>query len=83
METLSTAEWMRRRAGWFIGRKGDGSTPNEGIYTLLKEMINNAVDEFLKGHGNVIDIVLTKKRLQFVTMVPVALWTWPRLMRTG
>lgn len=62
METLTTVEWMRRRAGWFIGRVGDGSNPNDGIYTLLKEMINNAVDEFLKGNGNVIDIVFDEKK---------------------
>ena len=62
METLTTAEWMRRRDGLFIGRKGDGSNPNDGIYTLLKEMINNGVDEFLKGHGSVIDIFLDEKK---------------------
>ena len=62
METLTTAEWMRRRSGMFIGRTGDGSNPNDGIYTLLKEIINNAVDEYLRGHGNVIDIVLDEKK---------------------
>lgn len=61
METLSIAEWMRHRAGMFIG-PGDGSAPKDGLYELLKEIINNAVDEFLKGHGNVIDIVLDEKK---------------------
>ena len=62
MGTLTTAEWMRLRAGMFFGLRGDGSNPQDGIYTLLKEMLNNAVDEFLKGHGNVIDIVFDETK---------------------
>ena len=45
----------------YIGRLGDGSHPDDGIYVMLKEVIDNAVDEFIMGHGKKIAIELNEK----------------------
>lgn len=58
IKTLSSLEHIRLRTGMYIGRLGDGSNPDDGIYILLKEIIDNAVDEFIMGNGNRIDIEL-------------------------
>ncbi|MCK7498381.1 MAG: toprim domain-containing protein [Comamonadaceae bacterium] len=51
MKTLSSIEHIRLRTGMYIGRLGDGSNPDDGIYILLKEVVDNAVDEFIMGAG--------------------------------
>ena len=56
IKTLSSLEHIRLRSGMYIGRIGDGSNQNDGIYILLKEVIDNAVDEFIMGNGTSIDI---------------------------
>ena len=56
IKTLSSLEHIRKRPGMYIGRLGDGSHPDDGIYILLKEILDNAVDEFIMGHGKRIDI---------------------------
>ncbi|MDR0552046.1 MAG: type IIA DNA topoisomerase subunit B [Spirochaetaceae bacterium] len=56
IKTLSSLEHIRLRTGMYIGRLGDGSNPDDGIYVLLKEVIDNAVDEFIMGNGKEIDI---------------------------
>ena len=56
IKTLSSLEHIRLRTGMYIGRLGDGSDPDDGIYILLKEVIDNAVDEFIMGHGRQIDV---------------------------
>jgi topoisomerase-4 subunit B len=56
IKTLSSLEHIRLRSGMYIGRLGDGSNPDDGIYVLLKEVIDNAVDEFIMGHGKKIEI---------------------------
>ena len=48
---LSAMEHIRLRLGMYIGRSGDGSDYDDGIYELLKEVIDNAVDEFIMGCG--------------------------------
>ena len=55
---LDSLEHIRLRSGMYIGRLGDGSNQNDGIYVLLKEVVDNAVDEFIMGFGNVIDVVV-------------------------
>ena len=53
-DNIITLEWnehIRRRAGMYIGRLGNGDDPDDGIYVLLKEIIDNAIDEFISGHG--------------------------------
>lgn len=56
--TLAWNEHMRRRPGMYIGKLGDGSHPEDGIYVLLKEVIDNSIDEFNMGFGKQIDITL-------------------------
>ncbi len=56
--TLSAIEHIRQRTGMYIGRTGDGSQYEDGIYVLLKEVLDNAVDEFIMGFGKRIDITV-------------------------
>lgn len=58
IKTLSSLEHIRLRTGMYIGRLGDGSNPEDGIYILLKEVIDNAIDEFIMGHGKKVNITL-------------------------
>lgn len=60
IQTLDALEHIRLRTGMYIGRLGDGSNPTDGIYILLKEVIDNSVDEFIMGAGKVIDIARKK-----------------------
>ena len=57
IRSLDWKEHIRLRPGMYIGKLGDGSTTDDGIYILLKEVIDNSIDEFVMGHGKV--IVLT------------------------
>ncbi len=56
IKTLSSLEHIRKRPGMYIGRLGNGSHPDDGVYILLKEVIDNSVDEFIMGHGDRIEI---------------------------
>jgi len=56
IQTLDALEHIRLRSGMYIGRLGDGSHPLDGIYVMLKEVIDNAIDEFIMGAGKVIEI---------------------------
>ena len=56
IKTLSSLEHIRMRTGMYIGRLGDGTNKNDGIYILLKEVIDNAVDEFIMGNGKRVDV---------------------------
>ncbi len=58
IKTLEWREHIRFRPGMYIGKRGDGSAPDDGIYVLLKEVIDNCIDEFVMGHGKQIDITL-------------------------
>ncbi len=58
IKTLSSLEHIRTRPGMYIGRLGNGSHPDDGIYVILKEVIDNSVDEFIMGHGRRIDITI-------------------------
>lgn len=58
IKTLSSLEHIRLRPGMYIGRLGKGTHPDDGIYILLKEVIDNAVDEFIMGSGKRIDITI-------------------------
>jgi len=51
IQTLSSLEHIRLRSGMYIGRLGDGSNPEDGMYVMLKEVVDNAVDEFIMGFG--------------------------------
>ncbi len=64
VKTLSSLEHIRLRTGMYIGRLGSGSDPEDGIYVLLKEVIDNAVDEFIMGHGRKIDVTIEDNRVR-------------------
>jgi len=63
VKTLSSLEHIRLRTGMYIGRTGTGAHYDDGIYILLKEVIDNAVDEFIMGCGKRIDITLQDGRV--------------------
>src|SRR5947209_3269233 len=56
IKTLSSLEHIRLRTGMYIGRVGNGSHYDDGCYILLKEVIDNAIDEFIMGHGKEVQI---------------------------
>ena len=60
-ENIVTLEWqehIRRRPGMYIGKLGDGSSYDDGIYVLLKEVLDNAIDEFMMGYGKTIEVTI-------------------------
>lgn len=63
IKTLSSLEHIRTRTGMYIGRKGDGTHYDDGIYVLIKEVVDNAVDEFIMGHGQRLDITLDSREV--------------------
>ncbi len=56
IRSLDWKEHIRMRPGMYIGKLGNGSTPDDGIYILIKEIIDNCIDEYVMGHGTQIDI---------------------------
>ncbi|MDE6668494.1 MAG: type IIA DNA topoisomerase subunit B, partial [Muribaculaceae bacterium] len=60
IQTLSWNEHIRRRPGMYIGKLGDGSQPEDGIYVLIKEVVDNSIDEFNMGAGKRIDISVSE-----------------------
>ncbi|MCD6331829.1 MAG: ATP-binding protein, partial [Bacteroidales bacterium] len=58
IKTLDPREHIRLRPGMYIGKLGDGSAHDDGIYVLLKEVIDNSIDEFMMGFGKVLDIAI-------------------------
>src|SRR5438046_1623869 len=61
IKTLSSIEHIRLRTGMYIGRIGDGSHCDDGCYILLKEVIDNAIDEFIMGAGKEVQITIEGK----------------------
>ena len=59
IQSLDWKEHIRKRPGMYIGKLGDGSSPDDGIYLLLKETIDNSIDEFLMGFGKKIEIKIS------------------------
>ena len=64
IKTLSSTEHIRLRPGMYIGRLGNGAHAEDGIYVLLKESIDNSIDEFTMGHGRKIEIELNERTLR-------------------
>ncbi|MDR1344537.1 MAG: type IIA DNA topoisomerase subunit B [Tannerellaceae bacterium] len=56
IKTLDWMEHIRRRPGMYIGKLGDGSHADDGIYVLLKEALDNSIDEYMMGYGKTIDV---------------------------
>lgn len=61
IKSLDWREHIRLRPGMYIGKLGDGSSPDDGIYVLLKEVIDNCIDEHTMGHGRHVDITIENK----------------------
>ena len=59
IRTLDWKEHIRKRPGMYIGKLGDGSSQDDGIYVLLKEVMDNSIDEFMMGYGKTIEIEMT------------------------
>jgi topoisomerase-4 subunit B len=64
IKTLSSTEHIRMRPGMYIGRLGNGAHAEDGIYVLLKETIDNSIDEFTMGSGKKIEVALTDRSVQ-------------------
>jgi len=60
IKSLDWREHIRLRPGMYIGKTGDGSSQDDGIYILVKEIIDNSIDEFIMGHGKKIEIDITE-----------------------
>ncbi len=66
-ESIRTLEWnehIRLRPGMYIGKLGDGSSSDDGIYILLKETIDNCIDEFVMGNGKTIEVTIKDKTVR-------------------
>ena len=61
IRSLDWKEHIRMRPGMYIGKLGDGSSPDDGIYILIKEVIDNSIDEFVMGTGKTIEVSLKDK----------------------
>ena len=62
-ESIKTLDWqehIRLRPGMYIGKLGDGSSPDDGIYVLVKEVVDNCIDEYAMGHGKMVEITVDK-----------------------
>jgi len=64
IKTLSSLEHIRLRTGMYIGRIGTGAHPEDGCYVLLKEVVDNAVDEFIMGNGREVHIAVDGNRVK-------------------
>ncbi|HTF28557.1 MAG TPA: DNA topoisomerase IV subunit B [Flavitalea sp.] len=63
-ESIKSLDWrehIRLRPGMYIGKLGDGSSPDDGIYVLLKEVLDNCIDEHTMGYGKHVDIAIDEK----------------------
>ena len=61
IKSLDWREHIRLRPGMYIGKLGDGSTADDGIYVLLKEVLDNSIDEYAMGYGKQIDVSISEK----------------------
>ncbi len=65
-ENIKTLEWrehIRLRPGMYIGKLGDGSSQDDGIYVLIKEVMDNSIDEFMMGNGKKIDVTISESEV--------------------
>lgn len=64
IKSLDWKEHIRLRPGMYIGKLGDGSAQDDGIYVLVKEVIDNSIDEHMMGHGKIIEVKITDHRVE-------------------
>lgn len=63
IKSLDWKEHIRLRPGMYIGKLGDGSSPDDGIYILIKEVIDNSIDEFVMGYGKKIEVEINNQQV--------------------
>ena len=64
IRSLDWKEHIRMRPGMYIGKLGDGSSPDDGIYVLVKEVVDNSIDEFVMGNGKRISVKINDDVVQ-------------------
>src|SRR5690554_4454868 len=64
IRSLDWKEHIRMRPGMYIGKLGDGSSPDDGIYILLKEVLDNSIDEYVMGAGKTIEVRIKDKEVR-------------------
>lgn len=64
IKTLDWKEHIRTRPGMYIGKLGDGTSPDDGIYILIKEVVDNSIDEYMMGFGKQIVIEITERQVR-------------------
>ena len=65
-ESIRSLDWkehIRLRPGMYIGKLGDGSSPDDGVYVMIKEIIDNAVDEFVMSYGRTIEVTIKEQQV--------------------
>jgi topoisomerase IV subunit B len=63
IKSLDWKEHIRLRPGMYIGKLGDGSSPDDGIYVLVKEVMDNCIDEYTMGHGKTVELTIEDKKV--------------------
>ena len=63
IRSLDWKEHIRMRPGMYIGKLGDGSSSDDGIYILLKEVLDNSIDEYVMGAGKTIEVSVQSSRV--------------------
>ena len=61
IKSLDWKEHIRLRPGMYIGKLGDGASPDDGIYVLVKEVMDNCIDEYTMGHGKTVELTIDGK----------------------
>ena len=86
VKTLDWREHIRLRPGMYIGKLGDGSSPDDGIYVMLKEVIDNCIDEYTMGYGKQVEISIEQKTVtvrDFGRGIPLGATTTNRVALSG
>jgi topoisomerase IV subunit B len=63
IRSLEWSEHIRMRPGMYIGKLGDGASQDDGIYVMIKEIVDNSIDEFVMGNGRNIDVTIEEKKV--------------------
>ena len=74
IRSLDWKEHIRLRPGMYIGKLGDGSAYDDGIYVLLKEIMDNSIDEFVMGAGKTIEVSMSDHKVPCAIMAGAFLW---------
>ena len=71
IRSLDWKEHIRVRPGMYIGKLGDGSSADDGIYVLVKEVMDNSIDEFVMGNGKKIDISINNDLVEILSLIHI------------